>query len=144
VEAQMEHHYLVENEGKLKWCDHGTCFVLEDDDNLHEHLKVLYSILVTLRSYFVVVKNSLTVPTCELEKNPEHLEFLNVPIVKYAQTKTIFSPRLFYKDQLYQPHLLIKAINFIANNEGECAEYWGLQPWERRTQLKTWVRRQIG
>jgi hypothetical protein len=56
VEAQMERHYLVENEGKLKWCDHGTCFVLEDDDNLHEHLKVIYSILVTVHSYFVLVK----------------------------------------------------------------------------------------
>jgi hypothetical protein len=52
----MERHYLVENEGKLKWCDHGTCFVLEDDDNLHEHLKVIYSILVTVHSYFVLVK----------------------------------------------------------------------------------------
>jgi hypothetical protein len=30
---------MMKNEEKLKWCDHGTCFVLEDDDNLCEHLK---------------------------------------------------------------------------------------------------------
>jgi protein associated with RNAse G/E len=28
---------MLKNEGKLKWCDVGTCFVLKDD-NLHEHL----------------------------------------------------------------------------------------------------------
>jgi hypothetical protein len=73
------------------------------------------------------------VPTCELQKNPKHLEFLNVPIVNYAEMKTIFSPGLFGKDQLYQPHLLIKAINFIADNQDECAKYRGLQSWERTT-----------
>jgi hypothetical protein len=32
---------MMKNEGKLKWYDHGTCFMLEDDDNLREHLKVI-------------------------------------------------------------------------------------------------------
>jgi hypothetical protein len=36
---------LMKNEGKLKWCDHGTCFILEGDDNLRAHLKVIHSIL---------------------------------------------------------------------------------------------------
>jgi hypothetical protein len=32
---------MMKNDGKLKWCDAGTCFVLKDDDNLHEHLKII-------------------------------------------------------------------------------------------------------
>jgi hypothetical protein len=47
---------------------------------------------------FYACGNALTVPTCELQKNPKHLEFLNVPIVNYAQKKIIFLPRLFSKD----------------------------------------------
>jgi hypothetical protein len=59
-----------------------------------------------------------------LQKNPKNLEFLNVPIMNYAQMKTIFVLRSFCKDQWYQEHFLIKAINFIADNEGECRISW--------------------
>jgi hypothetical protein len=47
---------LMKYEGKLKWCDHGTCFILEGHDNLHAHLKVIYSIPVTIPSCFVLVE----------------------------------------------------------------------------------------
>jgi hypothetical protein len=43
--------------------------------------------------------------------------------------KKIFTPRFVTKEQLCQPHLLIKALNFIADNKVGCAEYSGLQAW---------------
>jgi hypothetical protein len=32
---------MMKNEGNLKWCDAVTCFILEDDNNLREHLIVI-------------------------------------------------------------------------------------------------------
>jgi hypothetical protein len=29
----------LKSEGKLKWTEEGTCFVLDDEDNMHDHLK---------------------------------------------------------------------------------------------------------
>jgi hypothetical protein len=37
---------LMKNKGKLKLCDHRTFFILEGDDNLRAHLKVIHSVLV--------------------------------------------------------------------------------------------------
>ena len=68
---------------------------------------------------------------------------MNIPITNYAQMKTIFTPRFVCKEQLYQPHLLIRALNFIVDNKAEYAEYRELQPHERRTWLKTWLRKQF-
>jgi hypothetical protein len=49
---------LMKNEGKLKWCDNGTCFILEGDGNLREHLKVIHSVLVIVPSCFVLAEMS--------------------------------------------------------------------------------------
>jgi hypothetical protein len=32
--------------------------------------------------------------------------------------------------QLYEPWLVIMALNFIVENQDECAKYRGMQPWE--------------
>jgi hypothetical protein len=58
-----------------------------------------------------------------LQNNPKHHEFLNNSIVNYTQLKTTFTPIFFTEEQLYQLHLLFKALNFIADNKVECAEY---------------------
>jgi hypothetical protein len=39
VEASKKN--MMKNEGNLKWCDAVTCFILEYDNNLHEHLTVI-------------------------------------------------------------------------------------------------------
>jgi hypothetical protein len=31
----------MKTEGKLKWSEAATCFLLEEEDNLHDHLKVI-------------------------------------------------------------------------------------------------------
>jgi hypothetical protein len=54
-----------------------------------------------------------------------NIEFLNKPILNYAQMKEIFMPSLFNKHQLYESRSLIKALNFIASNKDECAKYLG-------------------
>jgi hypothetical protein len=38
--------------------------------------------------FFCACGNALIVPTCELQKNLKHIEFLNVLIVNYAQMTT--------------------------------------------------------
>jgi hypothetical protein len=37
--------------------------------------------------------------------------------------KTIFTPRFVCKAQLFQPNLLVRAIDFIADNEAELYSY---------------------
>ena len=54
--------------------------------------------------------------------HPRHLEYVNNPITNYAQMKTIFTPGFVRKEQLYQPHLVVKALNFIVENKEEYAE----------------------
>jgi tRNA A22 N-methylase len=39
--------------------------------------------------------------------------------------------------------LLVRVIDFIADNEEEYAEYRKLQPLERRSWLRTWLRKQF-
>jgi hypothetical protein len=55
----------MKNEGKLKRCDSGTCFILQEEDNLHEHLKVIW-LLDDCMLFFCACENALTLPTCEL------------------------------------------------------------------------------
>ncbi|KAK1669213.1 hypothetical protein QYE76_057372 [Lolium multiflorum] len=50
---------------------------------------------------------------------PKHRQYVGTPITNYAQMKTIFTPRFVYKTQLFQPNLLVRAIDFIADNEAE-------------------------
>ncbi|KAK1630650.1 hypothetical protein QYE76_004965 [Lolium multiflorum] len=37
--------------------------------------------------------------------------------------KTVFTPRFVYRAQLFQPNLLVRAIDFIADNEEQYTEY---------------------
>jgi hypothetical protein len=59
------------------------------------------------------------------------------------QMKTVFTPHFVCKAQMYQPNLLVRAINSIADNEEEYIEYRQLQPWEMATSLTTWLRNQF-
>jgi hypothetical protein len=44
--------------------------------------------------------------------------------------KVIFMPRFVSKQQLYKPQLVIKALNFIADNKDECGDYAKQPPGE--------------
>jgi hypothetical protein len=55
--------------------------------------------------------------------------------------KTIFTPQFVRKDQLYQPQLLVRALNLIADNKKDYAAYRELYPSERMTWLMTWLRK---
>jgi hypothetical protein len=46
--------------------------------------------------------------------------------------KTIFTPRFVCKAQLFQPKLLVRAIDFIADNEAMYVVNRKLKPPERR------------
>jgi hypothetical protein len=59
------------------------------------------------------------------------------------QMKTVFTPHFVCKAQMYQPNLLVSAINSIADNEEEHTEYCQLQSWERVTSLRTWLHNQF-
>jgi hypothetical protein len=62
---------------------------------------------------------------------------VNKPIVNYAHIKIIFTPRFVIKKQLYEPQLLIKALDYISSNKVEVAEYDTMLPGERRVILRT-------
>ncbi|KAK1660773.1 hypothetical protein QYE76_048932 [Lolium multiflorum] len=74
---------------------------------------------------------------------PKHRQYVGTPISNYAQMKTIFTPRFVCKAQLFQPNLLVRTIDFIADNEAEYAVYRKLQPPERRSWLRAWLRNQF-
>jgi hypothetical protein len=57
--------------------------------------------------------------------------------------KTIFTPRFVSRAQLFQPNLLARVIGYIVENEEEYAYYRKLQPSERRSWLRTWLRKQF-
>ncbi|KAK1604817.1 hypothetical protein QYE76_028490 [Lolium multiflorum] len=78
-----------------------------------------------------------------ITRYPKHRQYVGTPITNYAQMKTIFTPRFVCKAQLFQPNLLVRAIDFIADNEAEYAVYRKLQPPERRSWLRTWLRNQF-
>ncbi|KAK1645402.1 hypothetical protein QYE76_063207 [Lolium multiflorum] len=59
--------------------------------------------------------------------------YVGTPNTNYAQMKTIFTPRFVCKAQLFQPNLLVRAIDFTADNEAEYAVYRKLQLPERRS-----------
>ncbi|KAK1653972.1 hypothetical protein QYE76_071777 [Lolium multiflorum] len=78
-----------------------------------------------------------------IQRYPKHRQYVGTPITNYAQMKTIFTPRYVCKAQLFQPNLLVRAIDFIANSEAEYTVYRKLQPPERRTWLRTWLLNQF-
>jgi hypothetical protein len=75
-----------------------------------------------------------------LQFYPKHVGFVNKPIVKYAQMKIVFTTRHVRKQQLYQPHLLIKVLNYIVESKDKCAKNGMILPGERRARLTIWLR----
>jgi hypothetical protein len=57
---------------------------------------------------------------------------MNKPIVNYAQMNIVFMPGLIFKKQFFEPHFLIKTLNYIVEHKIECAEYARPLPGERR------------
>ncbi|KAK1646269.1 hypothetical protein QYE76_064074 [Lolium multiflorum] len=80
---------------------------------------------------------------CRRQRYPKHRQYVGTKITNYAQIKTIFTPRFVCKAHLFQPNLLVRAIEFIVDNEAEYAVYRKLQPPERRSWLRTWLRNQF-
>ncbi|KAK1630951.1 hypothetical protein QYE76_005266 [Lolium multiflorum] len=58
-----------------------------------------------------------------ITRYPKHRQYVGTPITNYAQMKMIFTPRFVCKAQLFQPNLLVRALDFIADNEAEYAVY---------------------
>jgi hypothetical protein len=85
------------------------------------------------------LSSGLTLVPSGLQRYPRNREYVNTPIANYAEMKAIFMSQFVCKTQLYQPNLLIRALNFLADNKEEYAEYRELQPSERRT----WLRKQF-
>ncbi|KAK1687082.1 hypothetical protein QYE76_047930 [Lolium multiflorum] len=85
----------IKSDRTLQWSEDGCYFYLADKEMLDEYMK----------------------------RYPRHREYVNTPITNYAQMKTIFTPRFVCKVQLYQPNLLVREINYIADNKEEYAEY---------------------
>jgi hypothetical protein len=84
----------LKSEGKFKWSEEGTSFMIEDEDILHDHLKVIklrHASMLFFRSCWY----AMTVAHFQLQHNPKNLDFLNNPIFNYAQMKTIFTPKFF-------------------------------------------------
>ncbi|KAK1618337.1 hypothetical protein QYE76_023854 [Lolium multiflorum] len=102
----------------------GCCFYGDDEETADEYIQ-------------------LRIVPCGLQRYPKHRQYVGTPITNYAQIKTIFTPRFVCKTQLLQPNLLVRAIDFIADNEAEYAEYRKLQPPERRSWLRTRLRNQF-
>jgi hypothetical protein len=53
-----------------------------------------------------------------------------MPIVNYAEMKTVFMPRLVSQRKLLDPCLLIKAINYLTDSKDECGDYAKQPPGE--------------
>ncbi|KAK1678033.1 hypothetical protein QYE76_038881 [Lolium multiflorum] len=85
----------------LYWSEDGCCFYGGDEETVDEYI----------------------------QRYPKNRQYVDTPITNYAQMKTIFTPRFVCKAQLFQPNLLVRAIDFIATNEAEYAEYRKLEPW---------------
>ncbi|KAK1680402.1 hypothetical protein QYE76_041250 [Lolium multiflorum] len=115
LEDQVERHTEDEKYRILDWSEDGCCFYAADEDTADEYI----------------------------QRYPRHRPYVGTPITNYAQMKTIFTPRFVYRSQLFQPNLLVRAIDFIADNEEQYAEYRKLHPSEERTWLRTWLRTQF-
>ncbi|KAK1683912.1 hypothetical protein QYE76_044760 [Lolium multiflorum] len=99
----------------LDWSEDGCCFYDSDEGAADEYIM----------------------------RYPKHHQYVSTPVTNYAQMETIFTLRFVCKAQLFQPNLLVRAIDFIAHNEAEYAVYRKLQPPERRSWLRTWLRNQF-
>ncbi|KAK1632943.1 hypothetical protein QYE76_007258 [Lolium multiflorum] len=105
----------VKSDRILDWSEDGCCFYGGDEETADEYI----------------------------QRYPKHHQYVGAPITNYAHMKTIFTPQFVCKAQLFQANLLVMAIDFIADNEAGSAEYHKLQPPQRRTWLRTWLRNQF-
>ena len=78
--------------------------------------------------------------SCQSQKYPKHGELVNKPIANYAQMKTIFTPQLVSSKQLFEPKLLIRAMEYLADNKAEGSEYAKMTASDRKFWLRTWLR----
>ncbi|KAK1604474.1 hypothetical protein QYE76_028147 [Lolium multiflorum] len=99
----------MKTDGNLDWSEDGCCFDAADEDTADDYI----------------------------QRNPRHRQYVGTSITNYAQMKTISTLRFVSRAQLFQPKLLVRAIDFIADNEEQYAEYRKLQPPERRRWLRT-------
>jgi hypothetical protein len=71
-----------------------------------------------VHTYIFICNNNLS---SQSYCNPKHANFLNGPIIIYAQMRAIFTPRFVHRQQLYETRLLIKALKFIVDIKDERA-----------------------
>ncbi|KAK1647046.1 hypothetical protein QYE76_064851 [Lolium multiflorum] len=95
----------------LDWSEDGCCFYGDDEETADEYI----------------------------QRYRKHRQYVGTPITNNAQMKMIFTPQFVCKAQLFQPNLLVRDIDFIADNEAEHVKYRKLQPSERRSWLRTWL-----
>jgi hypothetical protein len=65
---------------------------------------------------------------------------VNKPIVNFAQMKTIIAPRLVPDRKLFNPHSLIKEVDYLADNATNGGKYANMTTGESRTWLRIWLR----
>ena len=58
---------------------------------------------------------------------------INKPIVNFAQMKMIFTPQYFGERQLYDPRLMIEAIDLLVDNKEERDAYAKMGSTQRRS-----------
>jgi hypothetical protein len=60
---------------------------------------------------------------------------VNTPIVNFTLMKTIFAPKLVDDRKLFEPHILIKAIDYLTENATDGCKYTKMATCERSTRL---------
>jgi hypothetical protein len=60
---------------------------------------------------------------------------VNTPIVNFTLMKTIFAPRLVDDRMLFEPRILIKAIDYLSDNATDGRKYTKMATCERSTWL---------
>jgi hypothetical protein len=65
-----------------------------------------------------------------------------MPITNYQQMKTIFDqPVVVYMKDIFSPRSLMAAINHLANKKADGTTYADMTSVEKRTWLRTWLRK---
>ena len=67
-------------------------------------------------------------------------ELLNHPITNFAQMKAIFKVRTIQPRSMYAPALIIKAMDFLADNAEEQLKYSSMSKPERCAWLRAYLR----
>ena len=70
---------------------------------------------------------------------PKDEELINKPIVNYDQMRTMYTRTKVPTPNLYGPHHLIQALNYLADHEDEHIRYAKMNMGERRVWLKNYL-----